>query len=144
MQNNNKELQQYGTAQPNSLKSMRPSNMTFDMMMDADSELSMAVTTDDVKSKKLQVLQQADKDNIDSLSKKLLATRQELEDLKQKFGALKRNYDAITQHAAKDNVEFVRLQKMKDEYENQLNNLKQANSKLSSDMNDQKKLQDEL
>lgn len=75
---------------------MRPSNMTFDMMMDADSDLSMAVTTDDVKSKKLQVLQQADKDNIDSLSKKLLATRQELEDLKQKFGALKRNYDAIT------------------------------------------------
>jgi predicted transcriptional regulator len=66
------------------------------MMMDADSDLSMAVTTDDVKSKKLQVLQQADKDNIDSLSKKLLATRQELEDLKQKFGALKRNYDAIT------------------------------------------------
>ena len=65
-------------------------------MMDADSDLSMAVTTDDVKSKKLQVLQQADKDNIDSLSKKLLATRQELEDLKQKFGALKRNYDAIT------------------------------------------------
>ena len=75
---------------------MRPSNMTVDMMMDADSDLSMAVTTDDVKSKKLQVLQQADKDNIDSLSKKLLATRQELEDLKQKFGALKRNYDAIT------------------------------------------------
>lgn len=54
---------------------MRPSNMTFDMMMDADSDLSMAVTTDDVKSKKLQVLQQADKDNIDSLSKKLLVTR---------------------------------------------------------------------
>jgi regulator of replication initiation timing len=56
--------------------------MTFDMMMDADSDLSMAVTTDDVKSKKLQVLQQADKDNIDSLSKQLMGKQQELKDIK--------------------------------------------------------------
>lgn len=49
-----------------------------------------------------------------------MSTRSELEDLKQKFGALKRNYDAISQHAAKDNVEYVRLQKMKDEYESKL------------------------
>lgn len=47
-----------------------------------------------------------------------MATRQELEDLKQKFSTLKRNYDSVTQHAAKDNAEFVRLQKLKDDYEN--------------------------
>jgi hypothetical protein len=43
--------------------------------------------------------------------------------MKQKFGALKRNYDSISHHSAKDSVENVRLQKMKDEYENQIKNL---------------------
>lgn len=72
-----------------------------------------------------------------------MSTRQELEDLKQKFGALKRNYDAISQHAAKDNVEYVRLQKMKDEYENKITQMQAANSKLNNDFDQQKKMQEE-
>lgn len=72
-----------------------------------------------------------------------MSTRQELEDLKQKFGALKRNYDAISQHAAKDNVEYVRLQKMKDEYENKISQMQAANSKLNNDFDQQKKMQEE-
>ena len=51
------------------------------------------------------------------LSKKLHATKAELEDLKLKFGALKRNYDAIANHSAKDSIETVRLQKMKEDFE---------------------------
>ena len=72
-----------------------------------------------------------------------MSTRQELEDLKQKFGALKRNYDAISQHAAKDNVEYVRLQKMQDEYENKITQMQAANSKLNNDFDQQKKMQEE-
>lgn len=72
-----------------------------------------------------------------------MSTRQELEDLKQKFGALKRNYDAISQHAAKDNVEYVRLQKMRDEFESKFAQMQSSNSKLTSDLEQQKKLQEE-
>lgn len=44
-------------------------------------------------------------------------TKAELDDMKQKFGALKRNYDSISHHSAKDSVENVRLQKMREEFE---------------------------
>ena len=41
-----------------------------------------------------------------------------MEELRQKYGALKRNYDSVSHHSAKDSVENVKLQKMRDEYEN--------------------------
>ena len=55
---------------------------------------------------------------IDVLQKKLFQTRSELDELRTKYGALKRNYDSVSHHSAKDSVENVRLGKMRDEYEN--------------------------
>jgi hypothetical protein len=51
------------------------------------------------------------------LEKQLHVTKVELDDYKQKYFALKRNYDSISHHSAKDSVENVKLQKMRDEWE---------------------------
>jgi len=40
--------------------------------------------------------------------------------MKQKYNALKRNYESVSYHSAVDSVDNVRLNKMKDEYDNQI------------------------
>jgi len=42
----------------------------------------------------------------------LNATRHELEELKVKFGSLKRNYESVSTYAAKDNVEYKKVKEM--------------------------------
>lgn len=55
--------------------------------------------------------------------KRLFATRQELEDLKVKYTNIRRSYDSIAGHAAKESAEYVRLQKIADDYEREIKNL---------------------
>ncbi|MFM7850837.1 MAG: hypothetical protein ACKO96_02745 [Flammeovirgaceae bacterium] len=43
--------------------------MQFDFQIEADSENAYASTAEDIKQKKLQVLQQVDKDNVDLIKK---------------------------------------------------------------------------
>jgi hypothetical protein len=43
--------------------------MPFDLQMDADNDNAYASTAEDIKSRKFQVLQQADKDNADLMKK---------------------------------------------------------------------------
>jgi hypothetical protein len=72
-------------------------------------ETFITAAADDARQKKMQILQQFDKDTIETIQKKLFATRQELEDLKSKFATMKRNYDSVSQHAATSNSEFAKL-----------------------------------
>jgi hypothetical protein len=64
--------------------------------------------------KKMQALSSSDKSTIDQQQKKLNETRRELEDLKVKFGSLKRNYESVSTYAAKDNVEYNKVKEMTD------------------------------
>ena len=68
-QMNGSLLQQAATQGPEKSRTMRPSGMPFDLQMDADNDNAYASTADDMKSRKLQVLQQADKDNVDLMKK---------------------------------------------------------------------------
>jgi hypothetical protein len=52
--------------------------------------------------KKLQMLKEADKETIEAQSRKLVEARSELEDLKQKFAAMKQKFESISNYAAKD------------------------------------------
>lgn len=72
------------------------------------------------------------------LQKKLHILKAELADMKQKYGALKRNYDSISHHSAKDSVENVRLQKMRDDYESQIKSLQSALAKCQDELVSQK------
>jgi hypothetical protein len=55
---------------------------------------------------KLALLASSDKDTIETQQKRLLMTKQELDDVKAKFQILKRNYDSLSLFHAKDNAEF--------------------------------------
>jgi hypothetical protein len=82
---------------------------TYDMLLDDNDDLIRnSQTIGGVKPPSLDIA---------DLHKKLHMTKAELDDMKQKFGALKRNYDSISHHSAKDSVENVRLQKMREEFE---------------------------
>jgi len=41
-------------------------------------------------------------ESADVTQKKLITARQELEEMKQKFGALKRNFESVSHYASKD------------------------------------------
>jgi len=83
-----------------------------------------AVTQEDEnRAQKLSLLASSDKDTIEVQQKKLLLAKQELEDLKEKFKVLKRNYDSLSMFHAKDNAEFQRLKGQKDEYERKIDEL---------------------
>ena len=46
--------------------------------------------------------------------------------MKQKYNALKRNYESVSFHSANDSLENVRLQRMREEFENQIKSLQYA------------------
>ena len=54
------------------------------------------------KLRKLEVLAATDKETIESQTKKMQMMRHEMEQMKQKYGQLKRNFDAVSLHAKKD------------------------------------------
>ena len=54
------------------------------------------------KLRKLEVLANSDKETIEMQQKKMNNLKTELEQLKQKYGQLKRNYDSVSLHAKKD------------------------------------------
>lgn len=85
---------------------------TYDMSVDENDELLMH-TNSGIDQRKYSTMNS----EVPELQKKLHAMKAELDDMKQKYGALKRNYDSISHHSAKDSVENVRLQKMRDDYE---------------------------
>ena len=60
-----------------------------------------------------------------------MLTKQELEDVKNKFMVLKRNYDSLSLFHAKDNAEFQKLKGQKEGYEKQIEEL--MNFKLQSE-----------
>lgn len=75
------------------------------------------------RNAKLALLALSDKDTIESQQKRLLVTKQELEDVKAKFQVLKRNYDSLSLFHAKDNAEFQKLKAMKEDFERQIEEL---------------------
>lgn len=50
----------------------------------------------------------------EQLVKKLRETFNELDDLKMKFGSLKRNYESVANYAAKDNIESKKFKEVTD------------------------------
>ena len=48
-----------------------------------------------MKQRKMAFAQQADKETVEITQRKLLLTRQELEDLKKQHSSLKRDYDTL-------------------------------------------------
>jgi len=79
---------------------------------------------DVARREKLALLNASDKDTIESQQKRLLLTRQELEELKLKYNKLKRNYDSVSHYAAKDNAEFQKLKNASDSAQSEVNELK--------------------
>lgn len=57
---------------------------------------------------------------MNDLRKQVHILKAELDDMKQKYNALKRNYESVSFHSANDSLENVRLQKMREEFENQI------------------------
>ena len=54
------------------------------------------------KLRKLEVLAATDKETIETQMKKMHAMKAELQEVKNKYGQLKRNYDSVAMHAKKD------------------------------------------
>lgn len=52
------------------------------------------------------------------LRKQVHVLKNELDDMKQKYNALKRNYESVSFHSANDSLNNVELQKMRQEFEN--------------------------
>ena len=61
---------------------------------------------EDARNAKLALLASSDKDTIETQQKRLITTKQELDEVKAKFQILKRNYDSLSLFHAKDNAEF--------------------------------------
>ncbi len=53
-----------------------------------------------------------------------------MEDLKQKFAAMKQKFDSISNYAAKDHQEFVSVSKEKKVFEDMVIKLKKQNDEL--------------
>ena len=75
------------------------------------------------RNAKLALLALSDKDTIETQQKRLLVTKQELEDVKAKFQVLRRNYDSLSLFHAKDNAEYQKLKAMKEDFERQIEEL---------------------
>ena len=103
---------------------------TYDMSVDENDELLMHAQQNGMNDRKYSTMN----GEVPELQKKLLAMKAELDDMKQKYGALKRNYDSISHHSAKDSVENVRLQKMRDDYESQIKALQFALAKVQDEV----------
>lgn len=58
-----------------------------------------------------------DKEVIETLTKKLALAKSEFDSLIQKYGALQRNYESISNFAASDKADYMRLKNMKESYE---------------------------
>jgi hypothetical protein len=58
----------------------------------------------------------------------LNAARHELEELKIKFGSLKRNYESVTTYAAKDNNEYKKVKEMQDAMKREADDLRKMNN----------------
>jgi hypothetical protein len=71
-----------------------------------DGQYSTTRVEEDARQAKLALLASSDKETIESQQKRLLLTKQELDDVKAKFQVLKRNYDSLSLFHAKDNAEF--------------------------------------
>lgn len=94
---------------------------TYDMLMDDNDDL--------VRNSHAMGGAKPQSQEMIELQKQLHVTKAELDDMKQKFIALKRNYDSISHHSAKDSVENVKLQKMRDEFESQIRALQTSLAK---------------
>ena len=75
------------------------------------------------KLRKLEVLAQTDKETIETQQKKMHVLKVELDQLKQKYGQLKRNFDSVSLHAKQDAERNEQIQKMKKEYEEKIKTL---------------------
>jgi hypothetical protein len=78
---------------------------------------------EDARNAKLALLASSDKDTIETQQKRLITTKQELDEVKAKFQILKRNYDSLSLFHAKDNAEFQKLKAMKEDFERQIEDL---------------------
>lgn len=72
------------------------------------------------KLRKLEVLAAADKDTIETQTKKMHGMRAELEQLKIKYGQLKRNYDSVSLNAQKNSENSEKILQMKEQYESRI------------------------
>ena len=55
--------------------------------------------------------------DVTALRKQLHVARAEADDMKQKYNALKRNYESVTYHSQQDSIDNVRLNKLKAEFD---------------------------
>ena len=76
----------------------------------------------------------SDKETIEGQQKKLMIVRHELEDVKQKYGALKRNYESVSHYAAKDNAEFKKMKTMRDGFEEHIATLMASQRKSAESL----------
>lgn len=83
---------------------------TYDLIAEAD-ENEFNMRTDQLKKSGTMpsTSGSSNGETVESLQKKLQQTKMELDDIKMKFGALKRNYESVSHHSAKDSIENVRL-----------------------------------
>lgn len=82
------------------------------------------------KFKKLQELSGNDKGVIEALQKKITLYKSELETVQQKYGALNRNYESISNYAASDKAEFSKLKSQKEHFEKEHLDLRKKNLDL--------------
>ena len=60
---------------------------------------------------------------VTDLRKQVHVLKAELDDMKQKYNALKRNFESVSFHSANDSLQNVHLNKMREEFENQIKSL---------------------
>ena len=84
------------------------------------------------------MLAASDKETIEAQQKKMNALRGEIEQMKQKYNQLKRNYDSVSLHAKKDAAENQRMLDMKEGYEAQIKQLKNEHVEAENSLKEAK------
>ena len=65
----------------------------------------------------MQVLSKTDKDTIDKQKKKMNVIRTELEHYKFNYKTLKKTYEEVSLHVAKNATDMEKVKKMREDYE---------------------------
>ena len=81
----------------------------------------------------------AQAETVEALQKKLFVQKQEMDRLRNDYGALKRNYESISHYAACDSAEVQGIKKARDQFEAQVKNLKVEKLNLEEKMSVAKK-----
>ena len=86
----------------------------------------------------MEVLQAADKETVEAQKKKMHSLMRELDELKQKYGQLKRNYDSVSLHAKKDAENNQKVLEMKAAFQKEISELTSAKLEAETELKEVK------